>query len=835
MLTNSYTAFGNDMLSKYAGMVSAINPLSLFYLKNETQEEMPVQQQTASVTYIQNHIKKVNHHHYHTMANRYVINYQNTMNLIASNPVYEKSPNFRQDIMPARLIHAEGPKNEDERKEETRVFVKELLKQVISEYKETSVTEHTNEQQIRTFLSVLAQAPQLQLKILPMLEKSVQTVWTKHQKENNKESVREMTEVFRNVCEQAAQKMPDQYRKLLTVSRGQNLRIQTQEIVTKKEIDWLVQKVTEKLTQASANQVYGQEYKTQVNTVITRRESIGRYTESVQRKQRIAKERFQTQVMGRISPLPVRPVSYVFPKENAEEFPQIKEQTVSQTEANTILQKIDYVMKKETGAEYKYYTHILEKFLKKEESVKSQKPDRSQLPAGIIWHQKPKETVSFERREILQVPMHLVYDKPYTKNQDVKENLLSEIGQETNYSVRTEKSQLSNSDAAFSTGGAVEKGQNNKISESRAVSDAVQQKRSSSELPYYEENYDYQKRQLVRKWVPDFTRTSDSIQLIKNEEIGEKLSAVFSNSKDAITYSWKSGVLELVLPSSNTQTQTEEKNQLSTILQQMVVNPKQVTVQESYRSMDRSMQPLQLAHHKNEILSLTDVVPVAGQNAPGIAIMLPPAASVSGRIPVTPAAALTAAIKPGELSPTASVNGSEIAGTGNSMIHTAENLSPAQLLHAQHQTAVAQNAAQQQLAVAQNTVQTQLAPVSLLYKSENAKNDKQQQEIKKIEEKTEFLEDIVFEKKVVTKDTRYQYHTSKQESSETVDAESAVPYTGVTGAVNQASAVLKTEVDGIVQESVSRHVDESISKISRQVYKEIERQLKKERERRGLK
>ena len=87
ILTNQSTSFGNDMLSKYAGMVTAINPLSLFYLKNETQEEAPALQQAPSITYVQNQIHKVNHHHYHTMANRYMINYQNTMNLIASNPM----------------------------------------------------------------------------------------------------------------------------------------------------------------------------------------------------------------------------------------------------------------------------------------------------------------------------------------------------------------------------------------------------------------------------------------------------------------------------------------------------------------------------------------------------------------------------------------------------------------------------------------------------------------------------------------------------------------------------------------------------------------------------
>lgn len=819
MLTNQYTAFGNDMMSKYAGMVSAINPLSLFYLKNAKEEESSIIPQTTQITYVQNQIHKVNHHHYHTMANRYMINYQNTMNLIASNPVYEQSPNFKRDIMPANLVHAKPQKSEEETKEETKEIVRSLVKQVVSEYKETLVRETTSQTQIRNFLSVLSETPVLLQHILPMLEREVHNVWIRHEKETEKEIVREMTKVLSETMEKAAQKLPDQYRKMLASSKGQNLRMQTEETVSINEVKWLAENVTRRLTrevvekrlaaatgkienagsklQFTAPQVPEQRAASYKTMQITSNVPAAVVHPTIQIKQRIGKERFQTQVMGRIAPLPVRPVSYVFPKEKPEE-----QEVNNENKETAILQKVNYVIRKETAAEYKYYTHILEKFLKKDEDAQVLSIDKRELPAGIIWHQKPKETVRFERKEILQVPMSLVYDRPVEK-----ENTVEHVNQ----TIQPVLVQAQTVKAA------------------------------------YNEFSDYQTRQLVRRNVPDFTNTTKLVSVFQNSDTDHELT--LKNNTHSFSYTWKEGMLELVLPKAVAAEKEGTSN--AALLQRMVVAPVQkqlsaygagsasmqhpvmmspeevfpqtsqtLTAQQNIQSMQHVIRNIQqstgniqqnIGNIQQNIgnirqssgtaqqstrgshpqaLEVAQVTPVVGSQAPGIAFVLPDAISMAGPAPAVPAAAQTVRTAAGQS-----------VGQMNHPVQPAQNTQPA------------------------------IAPAALVYKSENVQTT-QQQEIKKIEEKTEFLEDIVFEKKIVTKDTRYKYDTTN-ETHQGTQTISQTPESSPM--VNGTTVVSRAEVDGIVSESVSRHVDENISKISKQVYKDIERQLKKERERRGLK
>ena len=764
MLTNQYTAFGNNMLEKYAGMVSAINPLSLFYLKNETQEEAEPQQAPTQITYVQNQIRNVNHHHYHTMANRYMINYHKTMNLIAANPVYDQNPNFRRDLMPAKLIHTQAPKSEEETKEETKEIIRALVKQVVSEYKETLTKEKENRVQVQNFLTVLSGNPTLQQRILPVLEKNIHTVWIKHEKESEKEIVREMTTVLKEVMEQAAQRLPDQYRKSLTAQRGQNLRMQAQEIITQKEVNYLAETVTKQMT-VKAEEIRKRKV-TEVSEV--QKQSIGTVPLSVQQKQRIGKERFQTQVMGRISPLPVRPTALFFPKEKQPETENAAEHTANDKE-NTdagIVQKINYVMKKETAAEHKYYTHLLERFLHKEKEVRTQEVDRSKQPAGIIWHQKPKENIRFERQEILMVPMNLVHET---------------VGQK-------------NADAVNAAAAGV-----NTVAANTA---------SALQAPAFAESYgDYQTRQLVRRTVPDFTKTRKLISVLQYADKGVEDR---TSNASQIAYSWKNGMLELVLPKTAPETDLREgntgsalsniesaspssgnalQNTAAALLQNLVIAPRKERIS-AYSGGSVSMphaamiMPEAAGAAGNTVVnqSQTRFASVVGPNAPGIAFALPDAYSAPRPAPAVPAAAVP-------------------------------------------DSTVVQRMP--------NAAAPAVSPVPLVYKQENDQSSQQQQEIKKIEEKTEFLEDIVFEKKVVTKDTKYTYNTTTESQQETQTV-SQMPG-GMSPNMAGGAAVSRAEVDEIVSESVSRQMDVNIPRISKQVYKDIERQLKKERERRGMK
>ncbi|MBR2948346.1 MAG: hypothetical protein IKC46_00640 [Lachnospiraceae bacterium] len=768
MLTNQYTSFGNNMLEKYAGMVSAINPLSLFYLKSETKEdEIPVVQ-SPSVTYVQNRIQNINHHHYHTMANRYMINYQNTMNLIAANPVYEKSPNFKREIMPANLIHTQVPKSEEETKEETKEIIKTLVKQVVSEYKETLVKEQDNRVQVQNFLTVLSEIPSMQQRILPVLEKNIHTVWVKYEKEAEKVIVKEMATVLKEVMEQAAQKLPDQYRKRLTAQRGQNLRMQAQEMITQKEVIYLAETITKQMTvkteeirkqnvtevskitelsrtsEINKQNIVLQSQKIQQNRNKLQHaaaSNLANLTLSVQQKQRMGKERFQTQIMGRISPLPVRPTALFFPKEKQAEAENIVEQKEN-TDA-VIVQKINYVMKKETAAEHKYYTHLLERFLHKDEKVRTQEIDRSKEPAGIIWHQKPKETIRFERREVLLLPMSLVYDKTTVRNEEAEKTTTTIINTNT-------------------------------IQHTSVVNTAALQ------VPVLAEEYgDYQARRLIRKSAPDFTRTQN---LISDLQYAVNEGAEKKNRYSQITYTWKNDMLELVLPKASS-TEEQNGNVNTTLLQNLVIVPQKAQIS-AYSGGSVSMSHVERSMNSAQ-----------GQNAPDIAFLLPAAYSAAGSAPVVPEAA-----RQGAAANNASVrNGITAGGSGY------EN----------------------------SAALSVISPVPLVYKQENDQNSQQQQEIKKIEEKTELLEDIVFEKKVITKDTRYTYNTSNESNQETQMLSHMPDGINVPTAGN--TVVSRAEVDNIVSESVSRQMDINIHRISKQVYKDIDRQLKKERERRGIK
>lgn len=800
MLTNQYTAFGNSMLHKYAGMVSAINPLSLFYLKNETKEEQEPAVQLPSVTYVQNRIQNISHHHYHTMANRYMINYQNTMNLIASNPVYSQNPNFRRDLMPAKLIHTQAPKSEEEAKEETKEIIKTLVKQLVSEYKETLIKEQDNHVQVQNFLTVLSENTSLQRRILPVLEKNIHTIWVKHEKESEKEIVKEMTVVLKEVMEQAAQKLPDQYKKRLTAQRGQNLRMQAQEIITQKEVIYLAEAVTRQMTvkteeirKQNITEISKVTEKTQITDVRKKETAVhsmilqhmnmqqGFHMQntsavphitaalSVQQKQRIGKERFQTQVMGRISPLPVRPTALFFPKEKQTETEDTVIDNKEKTDAG-IIQKINYVMKKETSAEHKYYTHLLERFLQKDETVRTQEIDRSRQPAGIIWHQKPKENVRFERREVLLVPMNLVHDT-------AADTVSTDANKDT----------VGTGTAKQSTAGT------------NIVNTKVSNQYNVNELSVYTNVYgDYRTRQLVRRTVPDFTKTQNLISVFETAGNGNR-----DNSTSQVTYTWKNEMLELVLPKASMVTDSEDGivnfgstntklnntgsvNTSAALLQKLVIVPQKEQIS-AYSAGSAAMPHAAAYAASNQVannqIHHAQFAPVVGPNAHSVGFTLPDAYSAPGPAPIAPAV-------------------SAQSTAANRAVHG----NPAST--------------------------APISPVSLVYKQENDSNSQQQQEIKKIEEKTEFLEDIVFEKKVITKDTKYTYHTGNEAEQDT-QMISQMPG-GINGPSAGSTTVSRAEVDNIVSESVSRQMDLNIPRISKQVYKDIERQLKKERERRGI-
>ena len=124
---------------------------------------------------------------------------------------------------------------------------------------------------------------------------------------------------------------------------------------------------------------------------------------------RKSKEKYERQIVKRLMPLPVRPVNLEFRKEKEIQDDSLEGLQIDKKEKQVLQQKIVQIEKKEQTAESKYYTHFIEKFLKQVKEQKTIEVDRSTLPAGIIYHQKPKETVRFVNKDVISVPLEMLH------------------------------------------------------------------------------------------------------------------------------------------------------------------------------------------------------------------------------------------------------------------------------------------------------------------------------------------------------------------------------------------------------------------------------------------
>ncbi len=138
---------------------------------------------------------------------------------------------------------------------------------------------------------------------------------------------------------------------------------------------------------------------------------------------RKGKEKYERQIVSRLTPLPVRPVSLEFRKEQTDEAKEEGGQKPAKQENPILQQKVVQILKKEQTTENKYYTHFIEQFIKKNKEQRETEIDRSSLPGGIIYHQKPKETVHFINRDVIRLPLE-VLDR--SRNDSVREQMVKE-------------------------------------------------------------------------------------------------------------------------------------------------------------------------------------------------------------------------------------------------------------------------------------------------------------------------------------------------------------------------------------------------------------------------
>ena len=233
---------------------------------------------------------------------------------------------------------------------------------------------------------------------------------------------------------------------------------------------------------------------------------------------RRGKEKFERQIVSRLTPLPVRPVSLEYRREQQETEGASQGQLPIKEETTVIQQKVVQMIRKEQTAERKYYTHFVDKFLNASKEQKREEIDRSTLPAGIIYHQKPKETVRFVNRDIIRLPLEMLPPNQTISSQE------REPGTERNRreTIRQEAVRI----------------ENNVIREIN--------KEIEKDIVIYPEHTE---RRVIRRYIPEFTATQNppAGQYISVSEIPSKERAATGYLSAESEAPRRSGTLELVL------------------------------------------------------------------------------------------------------------------------------------------------------------------------------------------------------------------------------------------------------------------------------------------------
>ena len=196
---------------------------------------------------------------------------------------------------------------------------------------------------------------------------------------------------------------------IMALSPGTSRSVIRQEILKVCQRGQAVQILAQELEKLGGTGVTGAAESQNQTTVIRRTiqqllQEIAEHTDTCRR----GKEKFDRQVVSRLTPLPVRPVALEFRKEQQEPEDASEEQSTVKKETTVLQQKVVQMIRKEQTAERKYYTHFVDKFLKASKEQEREEIDRSTLPAGIIYHQRPKETVQFVNRDVIRLPLEML-------------------------------------------------------------------------------------------------------------------------------------------------------------------------------------------------------------------------------------------------------------------------------------------------------------------------------------------------------------------------------------------------------------------------------------------
>ncbi len=154
---------------------------------------------------------------------------------------------------------------------------------------------------------------------------------------------------------------------------------------------------------------------------------------------RKGKESYARQIVNRLVPLPVRPVHLKFRQEMSgtkegivdgdwmQKHPgdmrpyekQAYDKQPYDKQPDSVVQyKEVKIYKNELRTENRYYKHFIDNFIQNTREQKITEADRSTLPAGIIYHQKPKETVRFLTSDVIRLPLEMLNQPAISSVQD---------------------------------------------------------------------------------------------------------------------------------------------------------------------------------------------------------------------------------------------------------------------------------------------------------------------------------------------------------------------------------------------------------------------------------
>lgn len=509
---------------------------------------------------------------------------------------------------------------------------------------------------------------------------------------------------------------------------------------------------------------------------------------------RVGKERYERQIVSRLTPLPVRPVHLEYDIQNKETEDVKTEQLSIRQQERVLQQKVVQVYKKEQTAESKYYTHFIEKFLKKTKETMVKEVDRRELPAGIIYHQKPKETVHFVNRDIIKLPLEMLPQSGQENKHGVK---LHESGMRLQETSDNKVINLINNEIVSKATGKVVHQIENKIE--NKINNQIENKIEES----FADSTEYIQRRVIRKTVPDFTMKQvvyDSENIIQQNVL-----------EPIVTYNTGRLELTLLVHSESESSQVQGANTKQEI-SQTAGNSATDTSNMAYTS-NRNIMPTN---------SLT-YVHVQEQGQPERVIHVPGQKSILRDIMTY--------VPQNE----GSISGTRSDGSVSvQAVYTSDG-----------------NGAKSSIRSVTQTLE--VAPVSLVHKhEEQTKDTSKEKNPSETQTGTEtFQKDIIFTKDIVTKQNiehviteqinkKQEIMVAGQASNESAAGQYAVSSGQSIGQSigtlqgAQAGQIPVTGVERLISERVSEHVDKNIHEISRQVYRTLERQIKKEQERRGL-